>query len=92
MRDKKFIINSIKMDLHRVVNAAGDISKPLPKESIEEFLNHAIKDFNKIETTPLEESLRQQLIKLSTKVDMLSDPHKRLVWTDDIITIRCRVG
>jgi hypothetical protein len=92
MRDKKFIINSIKMDLHRVVNAAGDISKPFPKESIKEFLNHAIKDFNKIETSPLEETLKQQLIELSTKVDTLLDPHKRLMWTEDIVTIRCRVG
>jgi hypothetical protein len=92
MRDKKFLINSIKMDLHRVANAAGDISKPLPKESIEEFLNHAIKDFNKIETTPLEETLKKQLTDLSTKINTLLDPHKRLMWTEDIITIRCRVG
>jgi hypothetical protein len=92
MRDKKFLIDSIKMDLHRVASAAGDISKPLPKESIEEFLNHAIKDFNKIETTPLEETLKKQLTDLSTKINTLLDPHKRLMWTENIITIRCRVG
>jgi hypothetical protein len=92
MRDKKFIINSIKMDLHRVVTAAGDISKPLPKDSIEEFLNHAIKDFNKIETTPLEETLKKQLIVLSKKTDTLIDPHKRLIWAEDVVTIRCRIG
>lgn len=92
MRDKKFVINSIKMDLHRVATASGDISKPLPKRSVEEFLTHAINDFAKIETTPLEETLRNQLLVLSKNIDNLSDPHKRLMWTDDIITIRCRVG
>ena len=42
MRDKKFVINSIKMDLYRIATAAGDISKPLPKQSVEE----AIDDLN----------------------------------------------
>lgn len=92
MRDKKFLINSIKMDLHRVATAVGDISKPLPRKSAEEFLTHAISDFNKISMTPLEQTLRDQLVALSKNINNLADPHDRLVWTDDIITIRCRVG
>jgi len=92
MRDKKFIINSIKMDLHRVATAVGDISKPLPTQSVEEFLTHAISNFNKIDVTPLEQTLRDQLLTLFKNINNLADPHKRLVWTEDIITIRCRVG
>ncbi|MBN1162508.1 hypothetical protein JXA34_02055 [Patescibacteria group bacterium] len=91
MRDKQFVINSIKMDLHRVVNAAGDITKPMPKQSIKEFLNHALDNFNKIEPTNLEKALKTQLAALSTKVDTPMDPHKRLLWTEDVMTVRCRL-
>lgn len=91
MRDKQFVINSIKMDLHRVVNASGDISKALPKESIREFLTHAINDFSKIEVTPLEESLKGTLQKLTSDLDNINDPHKRLRWTEDVLTTRCRL-
>jgi len=92
MRDKKFFINSIKMDLHRVATAVGDITKPVPRMSVEEFLTHALNEFDRIEVTPLEKILRKQLVALSNSLDTLSDPHKRLIWTEDIITIRCRVG
>lgn len=91
MRDKQFIINSIKMDLHRVVNASGDISKPLPEESVKEFLNHAIEDFNKIEMTPLENLLKNELQRLNLEIDTITDPHKRLRWTEDVLTTRCRL-
>ena len=48
MRDKTFYINSIKMDLLRVVTVAGDVTKDLPKQSVQEFLIHADDDFKKI--------------------------------------------
>jgi len=92
MRDKNFILNSIKMDLHRIATASGDISKPLPIQSIKEFLEHAQNDFNKIETTPLEETLKNQLISLSKSLEDLKDLNKRLIWTEDILTIRCRMS
>ena len=80
------------MDLHRIVTASGDISKPLPIQSIKEFLTHAQNDFNKIEVTPLEEALKDQLINLSKNLEDLKDLSKRLIWTEDILTIRCRMG
>lgn len=47
MKNNQFIIDSIKMDLYRVVTAAGDINKALPLQSITEFMKHADKDFGK---------------------------------------------
>lgn len=92
MKDRQFIINSIKMDLHRVVSSAGDISKPLPLQSVEEFLNHSIQDFSKIETDALQQTLKNKLIGLSKEIQHLRDPKKRLVWAEDILTIRCRLA
>ena len=92
MRDRNFVINSIKMDLHRVVTASGDLSKPLPVVSIVEFLNHAIADFNKLELTVLEKKLKDKLLELSTKTNTLIDSKKRLRWTEEVLTTRCRLG
>lgn len=91
MRDKNFIINSIKMDLFRVVTAAGDITKELPKTSISEFMTHAINDFNKVELTPREVELKNQLQLLHADLSKISDPFSRLRWTEDVLTVRCRI-
>ena len=90
-KDRQFIINSIKMDLYRVVTAAGDVSKDLPLESIKIFLNHADKDFEKLVLTAHEKELRKYLKKLAAKIDSLTDPSKRLRWTEDVMTTRCRL-
>lgn len=89
--DKNFIINSIKMDLHRVVTAAGNISKELPKQSIIEFMDHANKDFEKTELTQREKALKEKLLYLLNQLDNINDPLTRLRWTEDVMTIRCRL-
>jgi hypothetical protein len=91
MRDKQFVIDSIKMDLYRVVTATGDINKELPKQSVVEFMKHADKDFEKIELTPKEQTLRHQLQSLLVQLSGIKDPFSRLRWTEDIMTIRCRL-
>ena len=91
MRDRQFIINSIKMDLYRVVTASGNINKILPKQSIVEFIEHANQDFGKIELTERETTLRQQLKDLLKQLADIKDPFTRLRWTEDILTIRCRL-
>lgn len=91
MRDKSFIMSSIKMDLHRVVTAAGDINKELPKQSVIEFMKHADKDFEKTKLTQKEQTLRQQLQSLLKQLPNVKDPLSRLRWTEDVMTIRCRL-
>lgn len=92
MRDKQFIIDSIKMDLFRVVTAAGDINKELPKQSVIEFMEHANKDFEKAELTDREKGLKQELQQLLKQLPQVSkDPFSRLRWTEDVMTIRCRL-
>jgi len=91
MRDKQFVIDSIKMDLHRVVNATGDITKEIPTQSVIEFMQHADKDFDKTELTEREIKLREQLKQLLVKLAEIKDPHTRLKWTEDVMTVRCRL-
>ncbi len=91
MRDKQFLINSIKMDLYRVVTAAGDTNKELPKQSIIEFMEHANKDFEKAELTDREKGLQQELQNLLNQLSQIKDPLARLRWTEDVMTIRCRL-
>ena len=91
MRDKQFLINSIKMDLYRVVTAAGDIRKELPKQSIIEFMEHANKDFEKAELTERERGLQQELQNLLNQLSQIKDPLARLRWAEDVMTIRCRL-
>lgn len=79
------------MDLYRVVTAAGDTTKELPKEEIKEFLDHADEDFEKIEPTERENVLRKYLHKFSKELYNLQDPHKRLRWTENIMTVRCKL-
>ena len=91
MRDKKFIIASIKMDLYRVVTAAGNINKELPQQSVLEFIKHAENDFAKVNLTDREKGLQQQLMRLETQLPQITDPHSRLKWVEDVLTIRCRL-
>jgi hypothetical protein len=90
-RDKKFIIDSIKMDLFRVITAAGDMSREAPLESIRIFMEHANKDFDRIELDTKEEIIRKELNTLANNLEVLSDPHTRLRWTEDVMTARCRL-
>lgn len=91
LRDKQFIINSIKMDLHRVVTAAGDVNKQLPKQSVIEFMEHADKDFGKTDLTQREQTLREQFRGLLKDLPSVKDNISRLRWTEDVMTIRCRL-
>lgn len=91
MKDKKFVIDSIKMDLHRIVNAVGDITKEIPEKSVVEFMEHAEKDFKKINLTVREQTLREQLQRLLGQLTSIKDPLMRLRWTEDVLTVRCRL-
>lgn len=92
MRDRKFYINSIKMDLHRVVTATGDIRKEIPTQSVKAFLDHALEDFNKIDLNKKDKELKAELLDLAEKLDSLDgDLQKRLRWTEKVMTIRCRL-
>jgi transcriptional regulator GlxA family with amidase domain len=92
MRNKQFVINSIKMDLHRVVTGAGNIAQTFPIISVTEFLQHANKNFDKIELSNRETALRTELQQLiETMKDNIQDPHKRLRWTEKVLDIRCRL-
>lgn len=91
MRDRNFYINSIKMDLYRVVTASGDVSKPPSTESVKEFLTHAISDFDKFQPTSLDLIIKENLIKLSKQTFKLKDSCHRLRWVEDVLTNRCRM-
>ncbi len=91
MRDKQFFINSIKMDLLRVVTAVGNLNNPIPQESVNDFLTHAIKDFDKTPLDEKDEMFKKQLITLRDRLTSINDPHKRLRWAEDVLTIRCRI-
>ncbi len=87
-RDKKFVIDSIKMDLYRVVTATGDISKDIPYDSVKTFLEHADKDFDKIELVKHEKDLRIKLKQLTKRIHELQTDKDRLRWTEDVLTVR----
>ncbi len=89
IEDKKFVIDSIKMDLFRVITASGDLTKEIPQESVKAFLEHADKDFDKIELSNREKELRSRLKYLASVLPKLTDPKARLRWTEDIMTTRC---
>ena len=92
MRDRNFYINSIKMDLHRIVYATGDIRKGIPMGFVKKFLKHALEDFEKIKLNKKDKKLREELVDLISKLDSLEgDLHKRLRWTEKVMTIRCRL-
>lgn len=91
MRDKKFVLDSIKMDLHRVVTVAGNINGRLSTEGILEFMTHADRDFAKIKLNKREKLLREQLNDLSKSLLTIKDPLSRLRWAEDVLTIRCRI-
>ena len=79
------------MDLHRIVAATGNLKKEIPYHSVAEFLKHADKEFDKITLSKKEKELRQNLKSLTNQLNNLQDPHKRLRWTEDVMTIRCRL-
>ncbi|MCR4326383.1 MAG: hypothetical protein NUV52_01880 [Candidatus Roizmanbacteria bacterium] len=92
MRDKAFYIQSIKMDLYRIITAAGDIQKEIALESVQEFFDHALTSFNKIELSDREKALRDGMGHLMNSIEESTrDPHKRLRWVEDVMTVRCRL-
>jgi len=88
-RDKKFVIDSIKMDLFRVVTATGDLTKEIPQGSVRTFLEHANKDFNKLKLNTHEQEIRNKLRSLTNTLSSIEDPKARLRWTEDVMTARC---
>ena len=90
MRDRNFYINSIKMDLFRVVTATGDVTKPAAKESAQQFLQHALEDFEKFENNEKDLDLKAELQQLEKELFKLDDPQHRLRWTERVLTTRCR--
>lgn len=90
-RDKKFVIDSIKMDLFRVVTATGDLTKEAPIESVKTFMEHADKDFDKIKLNSREKKIRKEIKALATNLEALSNPRSRLEWAEDVLTARCRL-
>jgi len=91
MRDRNFYINSIKMDLFRVVTATGDLSKPIPEKSAREFLEHSIKDFDKFPNTEHDAYIKQILQKSIGEMFKLQEPAHRLRWVENVLTARCRL-
>ena len=79
------------MDLFRVVTATGDIKKQVALESTTEFLNHAIKDFDKFKNTKHDLTIVKPLKVLSSEMFKLDDAAHRLKWTENILTNRCRL-
>lgn len=88
MSDPQFVKESIKMDLYRVVTAAGNINNELPLQSIEAFMRHADMDFEKTQLTDIDKKLRQQLARLLDELPQIKDPHSRLRWAENVLTIR----
>ncbi|PJE63801.1 hypothetical protein COU89_01345 [Candidatus Roizmanbacteria bacterium CG10_big_fil_rev_8_21_14_0_10_45_7] len=92
MRDKAFYIQSIKMDLYRIITATGDIQKEVALESVQEFFHHALNDFNKIELSDNERVLRDSVNHLMHAIKQnIQDPYKRLRWVEEVMTVRCRL-
>ena len=79
------------MDLFRIVTATGDIRKEIPLQSVREFINHALDDFEKIELVSREREIKFQISESLKELDYLQDPHKRLRWAENILTARCRL-
>lgn len=92
MRDRRFYIDSIKMDLFRVVTATGDVSKPPAVESAKEFLEHSIKDFEKFPNTNQDKKIKEELLKYLNEIFKLQEPAHRLRWTENVLTARCRLS
>ena len=82
MRDRQFIIDSIKMDLYRVVTAVGNLNSDIQLQSVYEFITHAINDFSKTTLTENDKKLKAQLESLKTSLSENKDPN---------LTIRCRL-
>lgn len=91
MRDREFYINSIKMDLYRIVTAVGKDEVNTSTESANEFLNHAIGDFNKFDNTSHDKLIKNKLENLQDTIYKISDPKYRLLWAEDVLTARCRL-
>lgn len=91
MRDRTFYINSIKMDLYRVVTATGDVSKPASVESAREFLEHSINTFEKFSNRSHDIAIKQDLQHSLKEIFKLNEPHHRLRWVENVLTARCRL-
>lgn len=79
------------MDLFRVVTAVGNLNNPIPQESVNEFLTHAINDFDKTVLSEKDKTYKAQLQSLRDRLTLINDPHVRLRWVEDVLTIRCRI-
>jgi len=91
MRDRQFYVDSIKMDLYRVVTAVGNLENPIPYKSVEEFIDHALLYFDKVVISKRETELKLELEALKDKLNSLVGSHNRLCWAEKVLTIRCRL-
>ncbi len=91
MRDRGFYINSIKMDLYRVVTATGDVSKPPAIDSAREFLEHSVKDFEKFPNNKHDLIIKKDLERYLSEMFKLQEPSHRLRWVENVLTARCRL-
>ncbi len=84
--------NAIKMDLHRVCTYVGNLEHEVKEQSVLEFLDHALAEFEKMDLSEREEKLRNELVTLKSNLsNNIKDPHKRLRWAENAMTIRCRI-
>ncbi|MBU0708932.1 hypothetical protein KJ596_04275 [Patescibacteria group bacterium] len=89
MKEKQ-IIDHVKNDLRRVAKWAGEIDKPFPKEKIDIFLRHAMKDFRSLppkNTKRLEGSFMEVIQQERVGQDSL----QRLRWAEKVLTLSCRL-
>jgi transcriptional regulator of met regulon len=92
MRDKKFYIRAVKMDLLRTTRVVANLKHSINENTAKEFLLHALKDLEKNKLSPREKELKQELVKLSRSIsNVLNDPHKRLRWAEKVLTVSCRL-
>ncbi len=90
-RDREFYINSIKMDLYRVVTATGDVSKPASVDSAQQFLKHSIEDFDKFKNEALDTKIKKDIERSLAEIYKLQEPNHRLRWVENVLTARCRL-
>lgn len=92
MNNKQLTINNIKMDLHRVCSYVGKLENEIREESVLEFLNHALSEFERVDLSEREKELHKELKGLKSILsENTKDPHKRLRWAEKVMTVRCRL-
>lgn len=80
------------MDLYRIEKELQKTESKINLKYVNTFLDHALADFEKFTPNKREKSLRDELFTLSESLgDIDGDLHKRLQWTEKVMTVRCRL-